>query len=422
MKIDKTIDETIPNLPQLQVSSTGQVSIKTNLEDFERGLKDFIQKINLEPQDDNEFTNLDKACKQCKEIEAKLIEADNAISEIVNIEIYRQKIKDLSATTRKVRIQAEKVIQTGKNQIKEKVMLEIKQQWNELVLAQKQTGLNLPVKEPDFDQSVKFVKSLDGYKKSLQTCFDDNKNNLIKLYNQAIINQKYIKDEYSHLFPDLTKLLPLPSAEFNDIVDNRIENEQKRLAEVKEEMKRLIEKEQEEKNKRELAEKQKLAEQQKVEEQQKADKAKEEIIDLNPVEPVKVEPANSIEKMQEQKRQDTITNENICPADITKKFAETNEVDLTDDKGVFTAGEVKPQKIIEDDETIKNLMKDNEDVLELSGTISKDDALYRLHHLVYFISELDNPDDVNKIFEWVTQEFGERFTKAKPVLSKTIFY
>jgi len=259
------------SLPSINVNTEGKISVITNIDDFGVKLQSYLEKINFNPETDDDFANLGLAAKELRKAENALQEADKRIADAVDIGTIRDQIGVLSKTAREWRLKAEKLEKEGKDNKKRELIINAKNQWSSFITdCNKRLSLVIYIPDPEFIEAVRGIKTLESYRSALNDCIAKNKIQAQEIYNTAADNLKLINSENKFLFPDLTQIIAKSNEDFANLVNSRIaehrELEAKKEAERKAaedkriaEAKLQAEKTAQEKAQREIAEAERLA-------------------------------------------------------------------------------------------------------------------------------------------------------------------
>ncbi len=109
-------------LPAVSVRVDGQLAIVSNLPAFGQALRDFIERIPAAPSTDQEFADVDAACKSLKLAEDALEAAEsNALAQLADVDTLRRFVADYRALARATRLQREKLVTQRKDEIRREI-------------------------------------------------------------------------------------------------------------------------------------------------------------------------------------------------------------------------------------------------------------------------------------------------------------
>lgn len=230
-------------LPTLAINVGGSISIQSNLDKFGDRLKSFIDETNVCPENDQDFVNLDQACKILKEAEDALKQAEaNALAQTASVDELRRTVSFLCDLARTNRLQFEKIVKTEKENRKSSI---ISAASAEYLAYYKQLNSDCPVKlivnQPFFLDAMKGKKLLSSMQDAVNTLLAN-----AKIETEAVardLKEKYawmLKtfaesgpdfDDFSFLFSDLEAIIYKPVDDFQLIVTTRISQyqEQERI-------------------------------------------------------------------------------------------------------------------------------------------------------------------------------------------------
>lgn len=223
-------------LPAIQIQIEGGVK-SSNLATYKDAALAFIEGINTDLQNDNDFAEAEQIVKFCSKSEKQLAEVKKAaIEQTADINDLFETIDQLAEAMRKKRLTLDKLVKSKKSEIKNEI---IKKAFDELAQHQQairaKCGYSLPFETADFSTAIKNKKTLDSIQSAVNDHLAEMKvaaNMLLDRVTPNIEHYNAVKSEYSLLFPDIANLLPLDYEVFCFTVAARID-EHDRIAEEK---------------------------------------------------------------------------------------------------------------------------------------------------------------------------------------------
>lgn len=260
--------EPVMALPALLIQVGGSISIQSNLDRFGERLKSFIEETNAKPETDQDFVNLEQACKVLKDAEDALKQAEsNALAQTASVDEMRRTVAYLADMARNNRLTFEKLVKSEKENRKAAIVSEAKREFGEHF---HKIELDLPVPfnyyMPNFADAVKGKKTLSSMQDAVNTMLANAKIEADALARELREKHAWYVEaagEYAFLFSDLSGLIYKDSDAFKALVQNRI-TERKERERIEAEQKAREQKEREERIAAEAAEKARQEEQERI--------------------------------------------------------------------------------------------------------------------------------------------------------------
>ncbi len=253
------------NLPALHIEIRGEVRA-SNLATYREHAMAVLQGINRELTTDQHFADAEKTVKWCEGVEQRLKAAkDHALSQTSTIEQLFRTIDDVSAETRRVRLELDKLVKARKEDIRGEIVASAATKLREHMAKLAQSvGMVVPTSPVDFGSAIKGKKSIQSMRDAVDQVLADAKMAASDLAHRMAQNLRTLEQhaDLAHLFPDrVTLAIKMPDdlqavvanrvAEHRRKEEERLEAERERIR--KEEVARL-EREAEAKRQREAAE------------------------------------------------------------------------------------------------------------------------------------------------------------------------
>ena len=223
-------------LPALSIQVGGAISIQSNLDRFGERLKLFIDETNSKPESDQDFANLEQACKILKDAEDALKRAESdALAQTASVDEMRRTVAYLAEMARTNRLTFEKLVKSEKENRKAKIVTEAR---NALFDHCQRLQADLPVAftyaAVNFADAIKGKKTLSSMQDAVNTMLANAKLDADALAQN--LREKHVwyienASEHSFLFSDLTSLIYKSSDDFKAVIENRIaqHKEQERI-------------------------------------------------------------------------------------------------------------------------------------------------------------------------------------------------
>lgn len=219
--------------PTINVS--GAISLKSNLDDFGTQLHTFIEGINKQPVDDQEFADAESAIKVLEKAETALTEAENqAMAQTVTVDEMRKTVAQLKETARQARLALEKQVKSRKEQIKLDIINDGKRQFQDHLTKLNSEIAPAKIKDvtPDFVTAAKSKRTLTSLKEAVGVCLANAKidaNTQASKIRKNLGSFNELAGEVKFLFADLADLLHLDASHFELVITTRKEAHQAAL-------------------------------------------------------------------------------------------------------------------------------------------------------------------------------------------------
>lgn len=219
-------------LPELHIEITGAVTA-SNLESFKVNALAVFDGIQTELVTDADFANAEKTVRWCKEVEDKLDAAKNrAMSQTATIDDLFRTIDSIKEEARQKRLTLDKLVKTRKESIRAELVRDA-----QFLLAAHYTHLEqrvggawLTPPTGIFAEAVKGKKTIDGCRDAIETAMATAKIQANEVADRIDANRKAI-GEHWHLFQhDFARVCTLEAAMFSSLLNQRITEDQQRLA------------------------------------------------------------------------------------------------------------------------------------------------------------------------------------------------
>ena len=355
--------EPVMALPVLSIQVGGAISIQSNLDRFGERLKAFIGETNDKPETDQDFANLDQACKVLKEAEDALKQAEsNALAQTASVDEMRRTVSYLADIARTNRLNFEKLVKSEKENRKQSIVQSAASALdNHCKALQAEIAVAFNFTKRNFSDAIKGKRTLSSMQDAADTMLANAMIDADALARELREKHAWFVNEAfdcRFLFNDLEQIIYKDRADFKLLVESRIKDhlEQERIkaeqaAKAQAEREERIRQEAEAKAKREaevrerqIAEQAVKAERERIEAERANEIAEhdknEKLVAkaVNEVEEHQAELKNPASKIPEQR-----PNRKALIEAVATKFGCTTanaEKWLIDEFGIFTSADV----------------------------------------------------------------------------------
>ncbi len=234
------VAETTEALPALSIQTSGAITILSNLDIFGAKLGEFVQRINLKPETDQDFANAEAAVKVLVNAQSALEAAEaNALAQASDVDAMRRTVAAYVKTARDTRLMLEKVIKAEKENRKTAIVTAARTAFAQHVeaLEAEIKPITLNVSAPDFGGAIKGLKTISSIQDKVDGALATGKIDADAQAKDIRNKLSWIKESaegYSFLFADLQHIIGANGLEaFQAIVTQRIDAhkqaEEKRL-------------------------------------------------------------------------------------------------------------------------------------------------------------------------------------------------
>lgn len=232
------------SLPAVSIQVNGSIALVDNLQAFGAALTAYVERINKEPETDQDFADLEATAKTLKNAEEALDAAENgALAQTESIDSMRRTVGLYRETVRTNRLLVEKLVKVEKENRRTKIINDATTALNAHISAL-QTRLGkpyLPVFQGEFQQVVKGLKSIDSMRDKVA-----NELARCKIETNATADRIQINLEtkglqgYEFLFADMATICLKAPDDFQNTVTARITaHEAKEAARIEAERERI---------------------------------------------------------------------------------------------------------------------------------------------------------------------------------------
>lgn len=207
-------------LPAVSVNVSGAIAVTDNLRTFGDALQAYVERINKQPQTDDDFATLEAQAKDLKRAEDALTAAeDNALGQAADIDTLRKTVSHLRELARQARLSAEKIVKAEKENRKNAIIqkgIEAFRAFGEELTARFPAALPMAIPDipADFYGAAKGLKTLTSIQNAIDTELARVKITASAVADKIAGNLRALMDhaEHRHLFADY-RMLALKEAD-----------------------------------------------------------------------------------------------------------------------------------------------------------------------------------------------------------------
>lgn len=244
------------SLPALSIQVTGMVTA-SNLAEFKAHALSVLGNINRELRTDEDFANAERTVKWCSGVEDRLkATKDQVLAQTADIEAVFRTIDDVSAETRRIRLELDKLVKAEKENRKTEIVQQARTAYsNHLEMLKAETNqVWIALAAPDFAGAIKGKRTLSSMKDAVDSVLahakiDASESALHIRTALACLTEE--TDGHKHLFPDYQSFIAKPIEDIRALVRGRIAEHQRREADRLEQERARIRQEEADKLRRE---------------------------------------------------------------------------------------------------------------------------------------------------------------------------
>lgn len=226
-------------LPALRIDVTGMVTA-SNLDAFKSHALAVIGDINTDLSTDKDFADADATVKWCGEVEEKLKAAkEHALSQTESIDVLFKAIDDITAETRRKRLELEKLIKARKDIIRSDMVMDAAKalqahidQINETL----NSRIRMPRVSADFAGAIKGKRTIDSLKEAADAELARAKIEASRIADLIRANLKSLNElaiKHGFLFHDAQELVLKANDDLVALIKVRISEHELQQAELK---------------------------------------------------------------------------------------------------------------------------------------------------------------------------------------------
>jgi putative phage-type endonuclease len=228
-------------LPALRIDVTGMVTA-SNLDAFKSHALTVISNISTELKTDKDFADADATVKWCSEVEDKLKAAkEHALSQTESIDVLFKAIDDITAETRRKRLELEKLVKARKEMIRSDIVMDAAKALQAHIDQINETlggRIRMPRVASDFAGAIKGKKQVVSIKEAADAELARAKIEASRIADGIRVNQASLNElaaEHKFLFHDFQELALKANDDLVALIKVRINEheQQQQQAELK---------------------------------------------------------------------------------------------------------------------------------------------------------------------------------------------
>ena len=214
-------------LPALRIEVTGKVTA-SNLAEFKATALAAIQSVNRNLKTDADFADADKAVKWCADVESRIKAAkEHALSQTSSIDELFKTLDDISAESKRVRLDLDKLVTRRKSEVKDEAVAAARRTLDAHIatLNGELAPMRLLPVVADFPLAIKGLRSIASMQDALDTTLAGAKiaaDAQARSMRANLFAFKAKAGGFEHLFADLSTLVHKPESDFCALIDARI--------------------------------------------------------------------------------------------------------------------------------------------------------------------------------------------------------
>jgi len=216
------------DLPSPWAEVNGEITITDNLKQFGEALTTYVDSINLKPETDQDFADLDASCKKLKESEQKLTQCEEiALSKLDSVATLRTLISEYREKARHARLVGEKAVKAEKENRKNAIVRDAQESLRKEIESANAEFAPVTVTgiAADFYGAVKGLKTISSMENK---CGDELARAKIALTEKRDHIRESLKiidtagADYQFLFSDKQQLVDKPHNHLQLLVEKRV--------------------------------------------------------------------------------------------------------------------------------------------------------------------------------------------------------
>ncbi|MBW8127520.1 MULTISPECIES: YqaJ viral recombinase family protein [Pseudomonas] len=226
-------------LPALRIDVTGMVTA-SNLDAFKSHALTVISNISTELKTDQDFADADATVKWCSEVEDKLKAAkEHALSQTESIDVLFKAIDDITAETRRKRLELEKLVKARKEMIRSDIVMDAAKALQDHIDQINGTlggRIRMPRVASDFAGAIKGKKSVSSLQEAADAELARAKIEASRIADGIRVNQASLNElaaDYKFLFHDFQELALKANDDLVALIKVRINDHEQQQADLK---------------------------------------------------------------------------------------------------------------------------------------------------------------------------------------------
>lgn len=225
-------DQVVATLPALSIQVNGSITLVDNLQLFGEKLNAYIEGINKNPSDDDDFARAEDAIKTLEKAQTALEAAEsNALAQTATIQEMQATVSAYVVQARNTRLMLEKLVKARKDAIRLEIVQHATANLTEHV-----AGLNLRLGKPymptiraDFQGVIKGKKTVASLREAVNAELDRAKLEANAVADRIQINLTTLRDlakDHAFLFADTAQIVMKANDDLTALVKSRIADHQ----------------------------------------------------------------------------------------------------------------------------------------------------------------------------------------------------
>lgn len=226
-------------LPALRIDVTGMVTA-SNLDAFKSHALTVISNISTELKTDQDFADADATVKWCSEVEDKLKAAkEHALSQTESIDVLFKAIDDITAETRRKRLELEKLVKARKEMIRSDIVMDAAKALQDHIDQINGTlggRIRMPRVASDFAGAIKGKKSVSSLQEAADSELARAKIEASRIADGIRVNQATLNElaaDHKFLFHDFQELALKANDDLVALIKVRINEHEQQQAELR---------------------------------------------------------------------------------------------------------------------------------------------------------------------------------------------
>ncbi len=226
-------------LPALRIDVTGMVTA-SNLDAFKSHALTVISNISTELKTDKDFADADETVKWCSDVENKLKAAkEHALSQTESIDVLFKAIDDITAETKRKRLELEKLVKARKDMIRSDIVMDAAKALQDHIDQINSTlgdRIRMPRAAADFAGAIKGKKSISSLREAADAELARAKIEASRIADGIRVNQASLNElaaDHKFLFHDFQDLALKANDDLVALIKVRINEHEQQQAELK---------------------------------------------------------------------------------------------------------------------------------------------------------------------------------------------
>lgn len=212
-------------LPSVSIQVNGSIALIDNLDVFGEALTAYVERINKNPETDDDFATLEATVKNLKKAEDALDAAENgALAQAASIDTMRRTVAMLRDMARSNRLLIDKLVKSEKDNRRAEIVRTAQMELASYItkLNERIGGKWMPTfNDTRFADAIKGLKSLDSMRDKVAGALANAKIEANEVADRIEANRKAIPEDKMFLFPDFAAVCTKPAEDFDALLSLR---------------------------------------------------------------------------------------------------------------------------------------------------------------------------------------------------------